>query len=59
MGLRKIFSLLALNERGMSLAINKKRKLLALNLSSQFKYTIKFLVLSRFRVSVTISFYDS
>ena len=42
MGLRKIFSLLALNERGMSLAINKKRKLLALNLSSQFKYTIKY-----------------
>ena len=40
MGLRKIFSLLALNERGMSFAINKKRKLLALNLSSQFKYTI-------------------
>jgi hypothetical protein len=42
MGLRKIFSLLALNERGMSHAINKKRKLLALNLSSQFKYTIKY-----------------
>ena len=42
MGLRKIFSLLALNEIGMSYAINKKRKLLALNLSSQFKYTIKY-----------------
>ena len=42
MGLRKIFSLLVLDERGLSIAINKKRKLLALDINSRFKHTIKY-----------------
>lgn len=42
MGLRKIFSLLVMDDRGLSIAINKKRKLLALNLNSTFKNTIKY-----------------
>ena len=42
MGLRKIFSLLAMNQRGMSFAINKKRKLLSRELSERMSNTVKY-----------------
>ena len=42
MGLRKILSKLLMNERAMSSAINKKRKLLSCELSERMKHTIKY-----------------
>jgi hypothetical protein len=42
MGLRKIFSKLLMDERGISIAIDKKRKLLSRELSMHMKHTIKY-----------------
>ena len=42
MGFRKIFSKLLMNERGISIAIEKKRKLLSRALSERMKHTIKY-----------------
>ena len=42
MGLRKIFSMLLMNQRGMSIAIHKKRKLLSQELSAVMNNTIKY-----------------
>jgi hypothetical protein len=42
MGFRKIFSKLLLNERGISIAIDKKRKLLSRELSAHMKHTIMY-----------------
>jgi hypothetical protein len=42
MGLRKIFSMLLMNQRGMSIAIHKKRKLLSQKLSWTLNNTIKY-----------------
>jgi hypothetical protein len=42
MGLRKLFSKLLMNDRGMSSAINKKRKLLSRELSERMKHTIMY-----------------
>ena len=42
MGLRKIFSMLVLNDRGISIAIDKKRKFLSRELSERLKHTIKY-----------------
>ena len=42
MGLRKIFSMLLMDQRGMSIAIHKKRKLLSQELSAVMNNTIKY-----------------
>jgi hypothetical protein len=42
MGLRKYFSMLVMNKRGMSIAILKKRKLLSLELSQRMKHTVQY-----------------
>ena len=42
MGLRKIFSILVMNKRGMSIAIGKKRQSLSLQLSDRMKHTVKY-----------------
>ena len=42
MGFRKIFSKLLMDERGISIAINKKRKLLSRDLSVRMKHTIMY-----------------
>lgn len=42
MGLRKIFSMLSMNQRGMSIAINKKRQALSKELSQLFNHTVKY-----------------
>ena len=42
MGLRKLFSMLSMDERGMSIAIEKKRKLLSRDLSERLNHTIKY-----------------
>ena len=42
MGFRKIFSKLLMDERGISIAIDKKRKLLSRELSERMKHTIKY-----------------
>jgi hypothetical protein len=41
-GLRKIFSMLLMDQRGMSIAIHKKRKLLSQELSAVMNNTIKY-----------------
>jgi hypothetical protein len=42
MGLRKLFSILTLNERGLSYAIDKKRKLMSKALSERAGHTIQY-----------------
>ena len=42
MGFRKFFSKLLMDERGISIAIDKKRKLLSRELSMRMKHTIKY-----------------
>jgi hypothetical protein len=42
MGLRKIFSLITMNQRGMSFAIDKKRKILSRELSERMQHTVKY-----------------
>jgi hypothetical protein len=42
MGLRKIFSMLVMNKRGMSIAVGKKRQSLSKELSERMKHTIKY-----------------
>lgn len=42
MGLRKIFSMLVMNKRGMSIAVGKKRQSLSLELSKRLKHTVKY-----------------
>lgn len=42
MGLRKLFSILTLNERGLSYAIEKKRKLLSRQLSLRSAHTVQY-----------------
>ncbi len=42
MGLRKIFSMLSMNQRGMSIAIDKKRQLLSRELTQVFNRTVKY-----------------
>ena len=42
MGLRKIFSMLSMDQRGMSIAIHKKRKLLSQELSRTLNNTVKY-----------------
>jgi len=42
MGLRKIFSVLVLNKRGMSIAVGKKRQSLSIELSERMQHTIKY-----------------
>ncbi len=42
MGFRKLFSKLLMNDRGISIAIDKKRKSLSRDLSTRMKHTIKY-----------------
>lgn len=42
MGLRKLFSILTLNERGLSYAVEKKRKLLSQQLSQKARHTVQY-----------------
>ena len=42
MGLRKLFSILTLNERGLSYAIDKKRRTLSRQLSEQLSHTVRY-----------------
>ena len=42
MGLRKIFSILVMNKRGMSIAVGKKRQSLSIELSERMKHTVKY-----------------